>query len=248
MSTSDVAHRAQRIVESLQENEALTANLDDDAAAVLLEWGSAAGQHIAGRTAGLADTEATVQMEPQVQALRRLLRLVNNYFEPTKQAELAANPQQAAEANRQLVEQISAQVATMEGLPANPLTAEQLDALVQSLTTTLPPPAFIAQLRAAVEPSSAQPALGNAPPSIPAPPREPAPMPATVAPPVGEEGQTTTPGTTPNLEPAAPAPSPPPTSADNAPRSPATPAVPPPWATRLVRQLQALWRRPSNSS
>ncbi len=66
-------------VESLLENEALTANLDDAAAVVLLEWGTACVNMIVQDTRGLDDLAAGEVMAPRLRATRRLMRLVNRW-------------------------------------------------------------------------------------------------------------------------------------------------------------------------
>jgi len=77
--------RADRAAESLLENEALTADLDDDAAKVLLDWGIACVNMMAQSTRGLDDLAAA--MAPRLRALRRLMRLVNRWL--PKRSEMA---------------------------------------------------------------------------------------------------------------------------------------------------------------
>lgn len=72
-----VSRRARRAAESILENETLTANLDDDAAQVLIDWGIDSAEMIAQRTVGLDAPEAEEIMTPRLRALRQLMRLVN---------------------------------------------------------------------------------------------------------------------------------------------------------------------------
>ena len=71
--------RTRRAVESILENEALTDNLDDDGASVLLQWGMTLAQRIAAETAGLDDETAEKTMYPQMRALRKMLRRINRW-------------------------------------------------------------------------------------------------------------------------------------------------------------------------
>jgi len=66
--------RIDRAAESILENEALSSELDDAAAKVLLQWGVARATTIATETAGLDEQAAEGVMYPRQKALRRLLR------------------------------------------------------------------------------------------------------------------------------------------------------------------------------
>jgi len=72
--------RIRQVVESILENESLTANLDDDAARVLLAWGTARARSIAQSTAGLDDETAEGAIYPRMRALRRMLRAINRWI------------------------------------------------------------------------------------------------------------------------------------------------------------------------
>ncbi|MCP4541198.1 MAG: hypothetical protein GY832_29040 [Chloroflexi bacterium] len=69
--------RINLVVEGILENESLTSDLDDAAAQVLLDWGTACVKMIAQSTAGLDDVEAEEIMSPRLRATRRLMRQVN---------------------------------------------------------------------------------------------------------------------------------------------------------------------------
>jgi hypothetical protein len=79
-----IQKRIQRAAESILENEALTADLDDDAAKALLDWGVACAEKIASDTAELNDEEAEEAMYQPMRALRKMLRAANKWV---------ANPQ-----------------------------------------------------------------------------------------------------------------------------------------------------------
>jgi hypothetical protein len=76
----ELAHRMKVATESILENERLTADLDDAAARVLLDWGIACAESVARRTAHLDDTEVEAAMSCQLRAIRRLMRTVNKWF------------------------------------------------------------------------------------------------------------------------------------------------------------------------
>ncbi len=71
--------RIDRAAESILENEALSSELDDAAAKVLLQWGVARATTIATETAGLDEQAAEGVMYPRQKALRRLLRTVSKW-------------------------------------------------------------------------------------------------------------------------------------------------------------------------
>ena len=82
---NDLTGRVNRAVEGILENEALTADLDDDAAKVLLDWGIACAKMIAQSAAGLNDVEAEQATSPRLRATRRLMRLVNRWVPKRQQ-------------------------------------------------------------------------------------------------------------------------------------------------------------------
>jgi hypothetical protein len=75
-----LTQRINRAVENILENEALTSNLDDDAAQALLDWGIACAQMIAQSTEWLSDIEAEDAMSPRLRAIRRMMRHVNQWI------------------------------------------------------------------------------------------------------------------------------------------------------------------------
>lgn len=75
----ELQQRVNRAAESILENERLTANLDDESAQVLIDWGVACAETIARSTAGLNDKEAEEAMYPRLRATRRLMRRVNRW-------------------------------------------------------------------------------------------------------------------------------------------------------------------------
>ena len=74
---TDIQARLQRAAESILDNEALSADLDDEAANVLLDWGVALAQQIASETIELDDATAEEMIYQPMRALRKMLRAVN---------------------------------------------------------------------------------------------------------------------------------------------------------------------------
>jgi hypothetical protein len=83
-----IQERIQRATESILENEALTTDLDDHAAEVLLDWGVALAQQIAGETIEMDDLTAEEFMYQPMRALRRMLRTVNKWVLAPDETEL----------------------------------------------------------------------------------------------------------------------------------------------------------------
>ncbi len=71
--------RIQRAAESILENETLTADLDDETARVLLDWGVERAQAIASETLEMDETQAEESMYQPMRALRKMLRTVNQW-------------------------------------------------------------------------------------------------------------------------------------------------------------------------
>jgi len=97
----EVSQRIERAAEGILENERLTADLDDAAAQVLLDWGLACAELIAGSTDGLSDSDAEEVMSPRLRATRRLMRGVNEWV--AGQAD--RSPEGGAELLAQIIEQ-----------------------------------------------------------------------------------------------------------------------------------------------
>lgn len=114
----ELAKRVNRTAASILENEPLTADLDDPAAQVLLDWGVACAETIAQCTAGLDDTEAEDAMYPRLRAMRRLMRQVNRW---TLDAEASAG----------LLAQMVEQAAIIYGDDFAPPSHERQDAFLR---------------------------------------------------------------------------------------------------------------------
>jgi len=79
MSMSNIKTRIDKAAESILENEKLTADLVDDAAQVLLDWGISCAKQIAQDTLGLDDIKTEEAMYQPMRATRRLMRTVNKW-------------------------------------------------------------------------------------------------------------------------------------------------------------------------
>ena len=133
----DLERRTQRAVERILGNESLTADLDDDAAKVLLDWGVACAKQIARSPAGFFGAQGNETMDLRLRDLRRLMRAVNRW----------ASRQQQMDA-----EQLAKLLAYAETIYAGfgpPDSARQQAFLGQSLAAS--PPEAIARLRAFIE-------------------------------------------------------------------------------------------------
>lgn len=148
----ELTQRTQQVVESLTENEALTDNLDDAAAQALLDWGTAAGKAVVQDTVGLEDEAAEAAMKPRLQATRRLLRTVNNYFAPTAASEARGAAQPDHEAMLTLLRQVVEQAAVLWGPSFRKPDDQQLaDFATQLQKEASTPQALIARLRNLVD-------------------------------------------------------------------------------------------------
>jgi hypothetical protein len=76
---ADIESRVTRVAESILENEALTSNLEDEAAKEFLNWAIAKGEIIARSTIGLDDLLAEEAMYPRLKALRRIARYIGQW-------------------------------------------------------------------------------------------------------------------------------------------------------------------------
>ena len=75
----EIQQRIQRAVESILDNEALTAGLDDQAARVLLDWGVERTQKIVAQTVEMDDAQAEQATYQPMRALRKMLRSANKW-------------------------------------------------------------------------------------------------------------------------------------------------------------------------
>lgn len=87
--------RFQRAAESILENETLTADLDDEAAKVLLDWGVAQAQSIASETIEMDASQAEEAMYRPMRALRKMLRAANKWVIDPKENNLGRIGKQA---------------------------------------------------------------------------------------------------------------------------------------------------------
>ena len=107
LEAEELARQTRQAVESILENERLTADLDDAAAQALLEWGVACAKRIAQSSVGRTAFGSEETMSLRLRATRRMMRQVNRWIaegEPLEAARSAA-----------LLSQISEQAAVAYG-------------------------------------------------------------------------------------------------------------------------------------
>ena len=75
----EIARRVKRAAASILENERLTAELEDAAAQVLLDWGVACAETIIHSTAALDSGVVEDIMSQRLRATRRLMRRVSKW-------------------------------------------------------------------------------------------------------------------------------------------------------------------------
>lgn len=140
----ELTERTQQVIESLTENEALTDNLDDAGARLLLDWGIAYGKWVVQSTAHLAKEAANGAMEPRLQAIRRLLRTVNQHFASST----SDTAQTDTVANQTLLRAVLEQAAMIWGPGFSAPDDQQLTAFSAQLANAAQTPAtLIAALR-----------------------------------------------------------------------------------------------------
>ena len=72
--------RKKNAAESILGNESLTADLDDQSANALLEWGLDCVNRIVDATANMDDQSANLFIDETIPSVRRLMRNVNNWL------------------------------------------------------------------------------------------------------------------------------------------------------------------------
>jgi len=128
-------------IESLLENEALTAGLDDDAARALLDWGIANLQHMPQAAQGQAAEQIQEARETFQRSNRRLLRLINRWTASRREFGMLDNEDSLAQ-----VFDLAHSLHPGDGVPP----ARQADDFLAA-SLTLPAAEFILALRAFAE-------------------------------------------------------------------------------------------------
>ncbi len=139
-----IKERSDKAVESILENEKLTADLTDDAAEVLLDWGIACARTIVQGTLGLDEMEAEEAMYGPMRATRRLMRTVNRWL---SRYEILGE-----DGHAEALQKIITQAGVIYGRDYIPPTSAQQSAFlaeVKALTADVP--RLILQLRGFVE-------------------------------------------------------------------------------------------------
>jgi len=133
--------RVRRVSESLLENERLTADLDDSAAQVLLDWALNLGSWIAQGTANVEDDEqAEEAMYPRLRAIRRMMRSINLW--------VSSQQNRDQEGSREALNRILEQAQVIYGQAFAPLSEDQRARFLQAQSEFLDdPPRLISNLR-----------------------------------------------------------------------------------------------------
>jgi hypothetical protein len=140
----ELTRRIRRVTESILENESLTADLNDEAAQALLDWMIDCAKTVVQSTATLEEQAAEEAMSPRLRAIRRLMRLVNNWVAQGPPAEIVANQEQLGK--------ILEQAAFIYGQDFTAFDFNRLDAFrTQGVDSVEEPQQLIENLRALIE-------------------------------------------------------------------------------------------------
>ncbi len=132
----------QTAVESILENSRLTADLDDDAAQTLLDWGIALAKRAVTDAAVLEPEAAEQSRYTRLRATRKMMRQVNNF--------IASRERKPADMRAAALNNITQKAAVASG-GAYLAPNETAQARFLEQYTAAPPPQFIAQLRSLLE-------------------------------------------------------------------------------------------------
>ena len=120
------AQRVQRAVESILDSEALTQDLDDEAAALLVQWGVAWAERLAQATTSIQEDEASEQaLAERLRAVRQMMRATSRWAA----AQAAMDPVSRVSALRKILEQAAQAQDAAFLLPGEKESAEWADKL-----------------------------------------------------------------------------------------------------------------------
>lgn len=137
--------RIDRAAESILENENLTADLNDEAAQVVMDWGINCAREIAMRTVEFLDDEqAEDAMYKPMRALRRMLRTINKWSEKIN----SLDKEYGINALNNILEEANVVYGTTFRKPDEETIAGILN---RQDELTKSPVAFLAHLRSAIE-------------------------------------------------------------------------------------------------
>jgi hypothetical protein len=139
---STLAQRINRAAESILENEALTSNLDDEAAQALISWGVTCARMVARSTAGLDDAEAEDATSQRLSATRRLMRGINRWIPKRLYKDAESNATSLAEILDQAAIVYGADFTALDGAWQQAFMNRNLEAS---------PAQLIANLRVSIE-------------------------------------------------------------------------------------------------
>jgi uncharacterized membrane-anchored protein YjiN (DUF445 family) len=131
--------RINRAIESILENESLTADLDDDAAKALNDWGITCVNRIAQSITRLDNVEAEKIMSSRLRAVRRLMRSVNKWIGNWQETD--------AEGHARRLSKVLEQAALIYGERLAQPDDDRCGALLKHLDSMDDPAQMIADLR-----------------------------------------------------------------------------------------------------
>jgi len=139
----DLTKRINYAVESILENERLTADLDDEAAQELIDWGITCVKKIVQSTSGLSDAEAEEITSPRLRATRRMMREVDRW--------VVRQSREDATASTKSLDRIIEQATIIYGDDFNPPDQDRHDTFSSQSLNVDDPQQMIAYLRAFIE-------------------------------------------------------------------------------------------------
>lgn len=140
---ADPGARLQRVIEELVGNEALLEMLETEAAAEMLNWGTALATSLVKRTNELEEYSAEFALLPRLKAIRQTMRSVGNW---------SVGKYVSPEARLQLRDKLIGYFKVIFGEDALLPSADQLDELLdQADDRALTPHQLISKLRDLLE-------------------------------------------------------------------------------------------------
>ncbi len=136
--------RIEKAAQSILENEMLTADLDDEAANVLLDWGVTCARVISQGTLGLDEMEAEDAMYQPMRATRRMMRAINKWV---SRYEILGD-----DGHVEILEKIITQASIIYGSDYIPPTSDRRNAFLSEIKGSIVDiPQLITKIRNFVE-------------------------------------------------------------------------------------------------
>ncbi len=145
----ELERRTKWAAESILGNERLTADLDDATAQELIAWGLDCVEAVVQDTAGQSDAEAREKLRPQLRAIGRMMRSINNWIATRRDRSGDAN----ATVDRSRIDSILEQAAIIYGWdgPSPGPEQAQRQAFLNRIHATASEPEAVAAWRQYIE-------------------------------------------------------------------------------------------------